>query len=114
MNIAQARERLQLERMSGNDEKIRKLLIRIQQKIALPFACVVFGLVGGALGNRPQRTGKATGFGISVVVIFAYYMLMAIGDALGLSNYLPPIIAAWLPNMLGLGVGAFLLFRAAR
>lgn len=114
MNIAQARERLKLERLSGDEADIRKLLIRIQQKIALPFACVVFGLVGGALGNSPQRTNKATGFGVSVLVIFIYYMLMAIGDALGLSNYLPPVVAAWLPNLLGFSVGGFLLFRTAQ
>ncbi|MEQ9669733.1 LptF/LptG family permease [Coleofasciculus sp. G2-EDA-02] len=114
MNITQARERLELERQSGDEDDIRKLKIRINQKFALPFACVVFGLVGGSLGNRPQRTSKATGFGISVLVIFAYYMLMAIGDALGLSNYLPPLISAWLPNLMGFAVGGFLLIRAAR
>lgn len=114
MNITQARERLELERQSGDEEDIRKLKIRISQKFALPFACVVFGLVGGSLGNQPQRTSKATGFGISVLVIFAYYMLMAIGDALGLSNYLPPLISAWLPNLMGFAVGGFLLIRAAR
>ncbi len=114
MNIVQAVERLKIEQQSGNDEKIRKLLIRIHQKVAFPFACVVFGIVGSTLGNRPQRTGRATGFGISVVVIFTYYMLIAIGDALGLSNYIPPAVAAWLPNLLGLGVGSFLLFRVTR
>ncbi len=114
MNITQARERLELERQTGDEDDIRKLKIRISQKFALPFACVVFGLVGGSLGNRPQRTSKATGFGISVLVIFAYYMLMAIGDALGLSNYLPPLISAWLPNLMGFAVGGFLLIRSAR
>ncbi|MCA1995145.1 MAG: LptF/LptG family permease [Coleofasciculus sp. S288] len=114
MNIAQAMERLKIERQSGNEDKIRKLLIRIHQKIALPFACVVFGLVGTTLGNRPQRTGRATGFGVSVLVIFAYYMLMAIGDALGLSSYISPIVAAWLPNLLCFGAGLFLLFRVVR
>lgn len=114
MNIAQAMERLKIERQSGNEDKIRKLLIRIHQKIALPFACVVFGLVGTTLGNRPQRTGRATGFGVSVLVIFAYYMLMAIGDALGLSSYVSPIVAAWLPNLLCFGAGLFLLFRVVR
>ena len=114
MNIAQATERLKLELESGKDSKIRKLRIRIQQKIALPFACVVFGFVGSTLGNRPQRTNKATGFGICVLMVFAYYMLMAVGDALGLSNYAPPIVAAWLPNLFGLTVGGILLFKVAR
>lgn len=114
MNITQSRERLKLELLTGDEQKIKKLLIRINQKIALPFACLVFGLVGGALGNSPQRTTKATGFGISVLVIFLYYMLMAVGDALGLSSYLPPIVAAWLPNSLGFSVGGFLLFKVAK
>ena len=69
MNIAESLEQLKLVRLSNDTKKIRKLLIRIQQKIALPFACLVFGLVGSILGNRPQRTNKATGFGISVLII---------------------------------------------
>lgn len=114
MNIAQAQEELQLLQGSNNKRKIRKLIIRIHQKIALPFACIVFGLVGSALGIRPQRTSKATGFGISVLVIFAYYMLMSVGDALGLSGAAPPQLAAWLPNLFGLAVGIWLLFRLNR
>ena len=113
MNLAQARERLDIERLGGNQQKIRKLLIRIHQKIALPFACVVFGLVGAALANRPHRTNKATGFGISVLVVFAYYMLMAFGDFLGLSNYISPMMAAWLPNLFGSVAGGWLLIRTA-
>jgi len=67
MNIT-GREQLEIVRLSGDEQKF-KLKVRIQGKIALPFVCVVFGLVGAALGTRPQRTGRATGFGISVVVI---------------------------------------------
>ncbi len=114
MNLVQAQQELQLLRPSGNKRKIRKLLIRIHQKIALPFACLVFGLVGSALGIRPQRTSKATGFGISVLVIFAYYLLMSMGDALGLSGVMPPQLAAWLPNVFGFGVSFWLLFRLNR
>lgn len=114
MNIAQAQEQLKLIRPSGNRRKIQKLMIRIQQKIALPFACVVFCLVGSVLGIRPQRTNKATGFGISVLVIFAYYLLMSMGDALGLSGIVPPLLAAWLPNLFGLTMGSWLLFRISR
>ncbi len=114
MNIAQALKQLEIVRVSRDEQKIRKLLIRIQQKIAIPFACVVFCLVGAVLGTRPQRTSKSTGFGISVLVILAYYLLMSLGDALGLSGILLPWMAAWLPNMFGFGAGGWLLIRAAR
>ncbi|NEP60982.1 MAG: YjgP/YjgQ family permease [Symploca sp. SIO2G7] len=114
MNIAQVKESIEIERLSNNERRLRKLMIRLQQKFSLPFACLTFGLVGSALGNNPRRTNKATGFGICVVVVFAYYILIAVGDALGLSNYLPPLVAAWLPNLFGLSVGGWLLFKVAQ
>ncbi len=116
MNIAQALEQLEVERLSGNDAKIRKLEVRIQQKFALPFVCVVFGLVGAAMGSVPQRagSGRGTSFGISVIVIFSYYLLGFITGALGQADIISPFMAAWLPNFLGLGVGIFLLVRVAQ
>jgi lipopolysaccharide export system permease protein len=114
MNIVQALEELKLISLSNDSKKIRKLEIRIHQKIALPFSCLIFGLVGSILGIRPQRTNKATGFGISVLIIFAYYLLMTLGDVFGLGGILPPEIAAWLPNIFGITMGSWLLWRLAR
>jgi lipopolysaccharide export system permease protein len=114
MNIAEAIEQLAVERLAGDRQKIRKLEVRIQQKIALPFVCVVFGLVGAAMGSIPQRTGRGTSFGISVIVIFSYYLLSFITGALAQANVLSPFMGAWLPNFIGLGTGIFLLFRVAQ
>ncbi|WP_460201190.1 LptF/LptG family permease, partial [Scytonema sp. NUACC21] len=82
--------------------------------ISLPFVCVVFGLVGAAMGTIPQRTGRATSFGISVIVIFTYYLLWFISGAMGQAGVLSPFMAAWLSNFLGIGVGIFLLMRVAK
>lgn len=114
MNIAESQEYLKLLQQSGKEKKIRKLIIRIQQKYSLPFACVAFALVGAALGTKPQRTSKATGFGISVLLVFSYYLLMSIGDALGLSGVLSPVIAGWLPTLCGFAMGAVLLVRVSQ
>lgn len=114
MNIAQIIERMEIVQLNGDEKKFNKFRLRIQQKIAFPFVCLVFGVVGVALGTRPQRTGKATSFGISVVIIFSYYLLRFITEALGLSGILSPFLAAWLPNFFGLGAGGLLLIKAAR
>ncbi|MBD2138136.1 LptF/LptG family permease [Anabaena sp. FACHB-1237] len=111
MNIAQAQEQLYIERLGGNQQKIRKLEVRIQQKIAFPFVCIIFGLVGSVMGSIPKRTGKGTSFGISVIVIFTYYLLLSVSGALAQAGILSPIIGAWLPNIFGLIVGLFLLVR---
>jgi len=114
MNIADSRKRLEKTRPSGDEKKIRKLQVRIQEKIAFPFVCVVFGLVGATLGTKPQRTGRATSFGISLIIIFSYFLLRVVGNALGLSGILSPWMSAWLPAIFGLAAGGLLLVRAAR
>lgn len=113
MNIAQSLEQLQVERIAGDRQKIRKLEVRIQQKMSLPFVCVVFGLVGAAMGTRPQRSGKGTSFGVSVIVIFTYYLIFFISGALAQAEVFSPFIGAWLPNFLFLAIGLFLLMRIA-
>ena len=115
MNIAETRQHLnEIVRKSGNERSIRIWELRLQQRYALPFICIVFGIVGSAVGIRPQRTGKATSFGISVVIIFGYYLLSFLADALGKVGTLTPVAAAWLPPLLGLVVGGLLVIQASK
>ena len=114
MNIAELRESLNIVTQSGNEKEARNVRLRIQQKLAFPFVCLVFGLTGATLGTRPQRGGRGTSFAISVVIIFSYYLLSFVCDSLGLLEILAPYVAAWLPTVLGLITGGFLLVRAAR
>ena len=95
-------------------KKIRRWETRIQQKYALPFVCVVFGLVGASIGVLPQRTSRATSFGISIVIIFGYYLLAFITNAMGEVGILSPFMAAWLPTLVGLVAGLYLLFKASK
>jgi lipopolysaccharide export system permease protein len=114
MTISEAKEYLQVVRLEGDEKSIRKLLVRIQSKISLPFVCLVFGLIGSALGLRPQNTNKATGFGICVVLIFSYYLLSFVTESMGIWGIITPVIAAWSPNILGLLAGTWLLVQSAK
>ena len=112
MNILEAREYLEIIKHSTDEQRIRKWEVRIQEKIALPFACLVFGLIGAVLGVRPQNSSKATSFGICIGLIFGYYLLSFISQSMGISGVLPPWVAAWLSNFLGLGAAGGLLAKA--
>ncbi len=114
MNIAETREYMNILSQTGDEKAVRKLAVAVQRKLAIPFACVVFGLVGSAVGVRPQRTGKATSFGVSVVIIFGYYLLSFITSAMGEAGVVTPFIAGWLPLFLGLGAGLYLLAQVSR
>ena len=75
----------------------------------------MFGLIGSSLGVRPHvRTSRSQGFGISVLLIFGYYLMSFIFSSLGIKGALLPIGAAWLPVLIGLGGGLWLLRQASR
>ena len=113
MNILEAREYLEIVKHSADESRIRKWQVRIQEKIALPFACLVFAAIGAVLGVRPQDSGKATSFGICIGLIFGYYLLSFISQSFGISGLVPPWLAAWLPNFLGLGAAGGLLAKSS-
>ncbi|XQQ07817.1 MAG: LptF/LptG family permease [Leptolyngbya sp. IPPAS B-1204] len=114
MNIAQSLEYLELLQQSGSEDKIQKLKVRIQQRYALPFVCVAFGLVGAALGSRLDRGGRSTSFAISLVIIFTYYLLTVIFGSIAQLGMITPFLGAWLPNIFGLTAAFLLLARSSR
>jgi lipopolysaccharide export system permease protein len=114
MSISEAMDYAEQIRLSGDKKKILAVAVKIQSKLAFPFICLVFGLMGSAMGIRPQRTGKATSFGLSVLLIFGYYLLMFICAALGQAEIISPFLAGWLPNSIGISIGLWLVAQAAK
>jgi lipopolysaccharide export system permease protein len=115
LTIGQARTAERLLRESGDLQAARKMSVRIQEKFAFPAVCLVFGLMGSSLGARPQsRHSRSQGFGLTVLLIFGYYVLAFTFSSLGVKGTLPPLVTAWLPVLIGLGVGGSLLRQASR
>jgi lipopolysaccharide export system permease protein len=114
MNIPESLAYLDVLKISGDRKKYVNLAVIIQRKLAFPFVCVVFSLMGSAMGIRPQRTGKATSFGVSVLLIFGYYLIMFVSAALGQAEIISPFFAGWIPNFLGITMGIWLVFNVAK
>jgi lipopolysaccharide export system permease protein len=88
-------------------KKINQYQVEIQKKYSIPFACIVFVLVGAPLGIRAKRGGLAAGF-LSTSFLLFYYLCLAGGEQLADRQLLPPWLAMWLPN-LALGILGILL-----
>jgi len=96
----------------GNDTGKLRMLMHL--RIAVPWASVVLVLVGAAVGSRPQRSSSSMGLGLSVIIVFAYYVVMSLCQSLGEANFIPGVIAAWIPNASFLVIGFVLTRRANR
>ncbi len=112
MNIVQALKFQEILRFSSNRARFMMFRVRIQQKIAFPFVCIIFSLLGAALGTRPRNSSRATSFGLCVFVAFGYYLMMFMLGGFGIAGIISPLMAAWIPNLLGLGLGGWLLAKS--
>lgn len=109
MNIDEAKAYLKLIKNSGKKTDIAKFAVRIQQKYAFPFICLVFALIGSALGAKYDYGNRSKGFGLCVGIVFIYYLLAFILGSFGITGVLTPFWAAWIPNLLGFATGGWLL-----
>jgi len=101
-------------------------IITIQQKFSIPVACLVFALVGLALGMSVARDGKLAGFVVGIAVIFAYYIVFLLAESLTKGYYANPEavkhggrfliahFARWAPDVVLALFGAVALARRAR
>ena len=110
MSLSQARQYLKLIINSNDQAKIRLLQVRIQQKLAFPFICLVFGLIGSSIGITFSQTNRGQGFGICVGIAFSYYVIGLIVGSCGIVGLISPVVAGWLPNFLGWVIGGWLLY----
>ena len=89
-------------------------IMAIQQKFSIPAACLIFAVIGLALGLTVARDSKLSGFVIGIGVIFAYYVTMFLTDAAVKGYYTTPEsvigafrfakLARWIPDIV---LGAF-------
>ncbi|HET7273958.1 MAG TPA: LptF/LptG family permease [Longimicrobiaceae bacterium] len=97
-----------IERSGGDADPLR---VERAQKISLPLAVLVIVLFGAPLATSSKRGGAAYGIGISLAVTMVYLLLFKVGTAVGGSGAVDPLVAAWMPNVLFLLGGVFLLSR---
>ncbi len=75
--------------------------LEFYRRIALPFACLVFALIGVPLGITSQRGGRSSGFVISLLVVFLYYTVFIYVYKAGMFYGLFPVsIGIWGANIL--------------
>ena len=90
----------------------REMRVLFHMRLAIPWAALVLALLGTSMGVRSPRGGRGVSLGVSVTVVFAYYVVMSFSRALGETGNLPPLIAAWLPNVTFLSLGALFVRKA--
>jgi lipopolysaccharide export system permease protein len=92
--------------------KTNELIAEFHWRLALPFAPLLFALLGVPLGIQPVRSGRGSGFAIGLLIFLAYYMLLSASGTLVVEGDMPGLLM-WVPNLIFLLAGTIILKAAA-
>lgn len=110
MSLKEIKGEIKLLKNAGIDAG--PLNFAMHQKISMSFACLVFVFIGLPLAIKARRSEKSIGFGLSLLVIMFYYLFSALGEGLAVKKMLPAWLAAWMANIIVLGISLILSYRS--
>ncbi len=91
--------------------EVVKLKVQLQKKIAFPVITFVMGMLAVpfalSAGKRGAVAGVATAIGITVI----YTVVSGLFEAMGNISQLPPVLAAWSPDVIFALVGGYLILK---
>jgi lipopolysaccharide export system permease protein len=112
MSLQELKQNIRLEKENNKSEtRILKLRSTYYAKIAAPFSCLIFILISAPLGMNPQRGTSTVGMGLSMILVFVYYLILTVSIKAGESGAIEPLVAAWIPNVVFLIAGLWLIAR---
>ncbi len=112
MNLSELRTAIAARHSNG--EPAWDLRVEVQKKFALPFACIVMGLIALPLGISTQRQTTASGFAIGIVVIAVYYFFAQNGEQQADLGQISPIVGIWAGNVVLAIAALVLLWKKSR
>ena len=99
----------QINRGSSN---VVRYQVEYHKRIATSFASFILTIIGASLSSRKRKGGMGMYSGLGLALSFLYIMLQTISATFAINAGTPPILAAWVPNIL-FAIVAWFCYRQA-
>jgi len=83
------------------------------KRISFSFSCLAFIILGFGISLVVKHREKSINFGIAFLTAGVYYLLFILGEALLEYRYITPFLGMWLPNVIVISLGGYLIFKHA-
>ncbi len=104
--------RLAYKKRGEDAATVRDARVELNQRAALPLACLFLTLAGIPLGITSRRGGKSSAVVLTMAIAFVYYIGMGGLNKMALQGSMRPEIAVWIPNLAFLALGLAMLGAA--
>jgi lipopolysaccharide export system permease protein len=106
MNLFELSDEIQIRKNKGvpySDLEVERHAI-----FAVPIMCLIVVIIGAIAGAYTTKSAGVMSLGISVGVVFLYYIMYSTGKSLGENGGIPPWVAVWSTSIFFFGVSFFL------
>lgn len=99
----------QKEKGIGN---IQGFEIEFHKRFASVASAFILTIIGASLSSRKIKGGMGFNIGIGLLLSVSYILFMTISSTFAVSGLVSPMIAAWIPNLLFIGIAIYLYKKA--
>lgn len=103
-----------IDNLEDSGQDVVRAKVDYYSIISFPFAIIVTIIFGVSVSSHRRKGGAALQFGISILVSFIYLGFVKISQVLGYNGEIPPILTAWLANILFLFIALINFYRLNR
>lgn len=93
---------------------IKAFEIEKERRYAVAAAAFILTLIGVSLSAKKVKGGMGINIGIGLLLSFSYILFSTVTSQFALSGLTSPFIAMWIPNVIYLGIGLALYYRARK
>lgn len=99
----------QIDRGSSN---VVQYQVEYHKRIASSFASFILTTIGVSLSSRKRKGGMGLYLGIGLALSFGYIMLQTVSSTFAINANTPPMLAAWIPNII-FAIVAYFCYKKA-
>ncbi|HET9280571.1 MAG TPA: LptF/LptG family permease [Candidatus Angelobacter sp.] len=109
MNYEELRHYISDLQTGGFD--VVRLRVQLQKKIAFPLVTLVMAVLAVPFALSGGRRGALSGVVVALIIGVSYVLMVGLFEAMGNVSQLPPLIAAWSPDLIFGLTGGYLILK---
>lgn len=104
--------RAYLIKLQESGHQVGKYLVQLYSKLSFPLIHVIMVLVAIPFALQWPRGGRVIGIALAIAISMGYWLVSSLALSFAKADLLPPLLAAWTPNVVFAGLGVSLFLRA--
>jgi lipopolysaccharide export system permease protein len=104
---------IHMEEVRGS-EGLNTFKVELYHRDATPFSVIIMALIGAIIASRKIRGGSGLHLAVGIVLAAVFVVMDKFAVTFSTKGNLPPLVAAWLPNIIFTGVAAILYVKTPK